>query len=445
MPVANLRGKVAGLVVFTIVASAAFLVFVVKAGVQMPFGKSAYVVHLRVPDAATLVTNADVRAAGVNIGHVTSVEPSRSGVAVVAVAIDRKDAPLALDTRARVRLKTVLGESYLSLTPGTGARGTVPDGGWLPGTNVDDQVQLDQILDVFDRSTRGRLRRDLVGLGSALDGHGADLNQTFAGLEPTTGDGRPVMRMLARQRDELARVVGNTSQLFRTLADRRAALQGLVRDLDTSARAAAARDEALGETVRRLPATLRDIKGAADRLGTFGTVARPVLADLATGATRLTPSVRNLGPAATSTSRLLRRLPQLTARANPLLQQLRGFAKAAPPLTAALPRLLCQANPILDYLAPFHREAGAFFANVSMVNDATDQLGRNPITVIPSFDANAIRTFNGLAPKTVDSLLKATGFSTFYHSMAYNPYPKPGDVSSPQPWDGKVPDVKAAC
>ena len=444
MRVDHLRRKVTGLVLFSLLATAMFMVFVVKAGVKPPFASDPYEVSLKVPNAATLVGNADVRAAGVLIGAVKAVEPTRDGSAQLRIAIKDDYAPLPRDTRARVQLKTVLGESYLALSPGTGAAGDVPNGGSLAGTNVDDQVQLDEILDAFDHATRKRLKADLSNLGTALDGRGEDLNRTFEGLEPLFADGKPLLAMLARQRGQLARAMGNTSQLFEVLGRRRAGLTTLVRELDRTATAAAGRDRAIAATVRALPRTLAGVRRAADALGTFGDAATPVLADLVTGAQELTPSLRALGPAATSARRLLEGLPALTRRADPMLVALKSFSKAAPQLTAEIPNLACQINPALDYLAPYRKETGAFFSNVSMVNDVVDQIGRNPIMVVASFDANAVRTANNVAPATVEKLLKAGGLGV-YKQMQYNPYPKPGDLHDPQPWDGKVPQVAATC
>jgi len=444
MSARNRGAKAFGLAIFTAIAIASFLVLVVKAGVEMPLSGERYEVRVQVPNAATLVSNADVRAAGIVIGHVTKVEPTRSGAADLTVSIDDDHAPLARDTRARVQLKTVLGESYLALNPGTGANGTVENGGLLPRSNIDEQVQLDEILDAFDSATRGRLRKDIVGLGASLNGRGDDLNRALAGLEPTFEEGRPVMTMLARQQEQVARVVTNTNVVLGTLAERKRSLQSLTRSLETTARTAAERDKSIAGIVRTLPATLRNVRIAAGGLERFGDAATPVLTDLTEAAGPLTTSLRALTPAASATRRLLVGLPKLTQRANPLLGRLRTFAKQAPALTREIPSLLCQTNPILDYLAPYHREAGSFFANVGMSNDAGDQLGRNPITVVAGVDANALRMFDGLAPNLVDQLLDATGVEVF-KQMQYNPYPKPGSLLSPQPFDGKVPEVKATC
>lgn len=445
MPVEHLPRKIAGLLIFSIVAALAFSVFVIKAGVRLPFTGGQYEFAVDVPNASTLVSNADVRAGGVLIGHVEAVEPTKAGAAHIKVALQEKYAPIPRDTRARVQLKTVLGESYLALNPGSGATGNLPDGGQLSSANVDDQVQLDDILSSFDEPTRARLQGDIRTLGDSLDGHGEDLNRTFAGLEPTFSNGRPLMQALAAQRGELAHVVANTSTLFATLVDRRTNLANLVRQLDTAAAAAAARDRAISATVHALPATLANTRQAAAALGRLGTVGRPVLRDLTSGTGALTPSLRDLAPSAAAARGLLDKLPALTAKANPLLTQLTAFAKAAPALTGELPKLTCQLTPALAYLAPYNKEAGAFFSNVAMVNDVVDQIGRNPIRVVAAVDPNAIRIGDNAAPDTVNKLVKATGLDVLAKPMQYNPYPKPGDLQKPKPWDGKVPQVPSTC
>jgi phospholipid/cholesterol/gamma-HCH transport system substrate-binding protein len=443
MPVTRLKPKIAGLLLFSLISIAMFSVFYFKAGGSSPFSGALYKVAFVSSDAAGLVPNADVRAAGVNVGHVLSVTANRDGSATVWIAIDRPTAPLASNSLVRIRLKTPLGEAYVAITPGQGAAGALPSGSMLPSQDTISQVQLDQILSVFDSATRRRLRGDLRDLSLGLHGRGPDLNQTLAAAAPTFEQGQLALGVLARQRNQLAGVIANTSTLMNSLASRSSSLQQLIADVNVTAHAAAARDLSIARTVQVLPDTLRRITAVAGDLRPFGDIAAPVLANLTSGATALTPALRELAPASAAGTALLQGLPALVTHANPLLRSLRHFASVAPRLTRSIPGLLCELNPMLGYLDPFRADIGSFFAGVSMVNDAADDFGRNPIAVFPTVDTNSLRFGNGLLAKSTETVLRALGIP--YEPMQYNPYPKPGTVASPQPFDGHVPTVASAC
>ena len=79
------------------------------------------------PEAATLAEEADVRMAGVNVGKVKTKELDAGGArTIVEIQIDEPYAPIPKDTRAILRQKTLLGETYLELTPGNSRRGHAP-------------------------------------------------------------------------------------------------------------------------------------------------------------------------------------------------------------------------------------------------------------------------------------------------------------------------------
>src|SRR3954451_18859465 len=95
-----------------------FTLFVWKSfGGTTPFNAHGYEVHILFgSEASQLSPNADVRISGVRVGKVISVV--RRGLGADAlVEIDEKYAPLPKDTLAIVRFKTLLGETFVGLTP----------------------------------------------------------------------------------------------------------------------------------------------------------------------------------------------------------------------------------------------------------------------------------------------------------------------------------------
>ena len=66
------------------------------------------------------------------------------------IELDSRYAPMPSDARAILRQKTLLGETYVELTPGSADAEPVPEGGTLPESQVSPTVQLDEIFRTFD-------------------------------------------------------------------------------------------------------------------------------------------------------------------------------------------------------------------------------------------------------------------------------------------------------
>src|SRR5947209_16783303 len=86
-------------------------------GGALPGYPKGYRFHASFTQASNLVDRADVRIAGVNVGRVVAVAP-RGPRADATIEIDPRYAPIASDARAILRQKTLLGETFVALTPG---------------------------------------------------------------------------------------------------------------------------------------------------------------------------------------------------------------------------------------------------------------------------------------------------------------------------------------
>lgn len=439
MRVQHIGLKIAALAVFAAVCSAIFVYLYTSAGGRLPLS-NPYRVGAAVPNAFQLVPNADVRQAGVKIGRVVSID-GNADAAQVKLELDRDQAPIYRDTRLMVRTKTLVGENYLDLRPGTPRAGAVPEGGTLPLRNAQDAVQLDQILSALDGRTRASVRRNLRELGVGVGGAGPELNRLFGAARPTVADGGRLMAILRAQRVQVARLVDDTGAVMQAFGDRTADVRSLARSAKATAVAVAGRDQRLRETIDELPATLRRARSASARLGRFSVRAAPVVRDLRLAARDLGPVVRDLEPTARDARQVLVALQPLLLRMDPLLGRLRTFTTAARPLVPSLDALLRQLSPALAYLAPYRREFGAFFANVGSANDTRDAVGQIA-RVHPQVSEASGSTLQPEAKKALDAILKA-GLATRAHVIGTNPYPKPGGVAEPKPFDGSYPRVQA--
>ena len=148
-------GRIAAMVVFALSCFGLLLFLWLSFGGSVPFKPKGYRVTASFAEASQLATEADVRISGVPVGRVKAIEPdARTGRSLVVLQLDSRYAPLPSDARAILRQKTLLGETYVELTPGTAGAPPVPDGGRLADGRVSDTVELDEVLRTFDPRTR---------------------------------------------------------------------------------------------------------------------------------------------------------------------------------------------------------------------------------------------------------------------------------------------------
>src|ERR687890_724248 len=101
-------------------------------GGSIPLKPKGYRFVASFSEATQLAQEADVRISGVPVGKVKTIEPDkRTGRSDVVIQLDTRYAPLPSDAKAILRQKTLLGETYVELTPGTSGAPTIPEGGSL--------------------------------------------------------------------------------------------------------------------------------------------------------------------------------------------------------------------------------------------------------------------------------------------------------------------------
>lgn len=439
MSVARPGPKIAGLLLFTAVCVGIFLYLFQAAGGKLRLS-SPYQVTVEVPNAFQLVQNADVRRAGVKIGVVNDIK-SDGRIARVDIELEDDQAPLYRNARALVRTKTLVGENYLELEPGTPAAGEIADGGRLPVGRAEDAVQLDQILSAMDARTRAAVRANLQNIGGGLRRRGTDLNRLLGALRPTVETGGNALAVLDRQRGAVAGIVRNTGAVMQAIGDRRQDVRTLATSARRTAQAVAARDDRVRELFAELPSTLEQTSRSATRLGAFSNRATPVARDLRAAARDLGPVVADLGPTAVGARNLLRELGPALTVADPLLQELGDFSGAAAPAVGALDDFLRQADPALSYLKRYDRELAAFFSNVGSALDTRDAVG-NVARVHLLADERSFGGLSASAKKALDALIAAGGLTGVRHSGT-NTYPAPGTVGRPQDGGGTYPRLQS--
>ena len=154
-------------------------------GGSTPFTPAGYRFHVLFAQGTNLAPNNDVRISGVPVGKVVAVRP-RGQLTDATIQLDSSHVPLPSDARAILRTKTLLGETFVALTPGTPRAPKLPDGGTLPVAQVAPTQQLDQVLSTFDPPTRRAFQRLVSELSLATAGRGPDLSAALADAQPAT-------------------------------------------------------------------------------------------------------------------------------------------------------------------------------------------------------------------------------------------------------------------
>jgi phospholipid/cholesterol/gamma-HCH transport system substrate-binding protein len=322
-------------------------------GGPVPLKPQGYRVQVAFPEATTLATEADVRIAGVSVGKVRKLAPDEGRNRTLAtIELEREFAPLQQGTRAMLRQKTLLGETYVELAPGGGAR-SLPEGGRLAGGRVADTVQLDEIFDSLDPATRQAFRTWQQDLAKGIGGppaRGRDFNDALGTLPGFAADGNDVLSVLASQSGALQRLVKNTGVTFDALTENEQQLRTLITSSKRVFDATASRNDALAESIRIFPTFLDESKATFARLQRFSSDTRPLVQDLRPVARDLKPTLADVRALAPDLERFFRDLDPLITASKTGLPAAREVLEGAGPLLARMHPFLGQLNPMLQYM-----------------------------------------------------------------------------------------------
>jgi virulence factor Mce-like protein len=314
-----------------------FALLLTKLHLPAPWA-STYQLHVAAADVTGVQPGNEVRIAGVQVGHVTSVSLN-DGTPVLGLSIDPKYRPVYRNARVEIRPNTPLQDMYLDIVSrGTRAAGAIPDGGELAAAHTQPSVQIGQVIDIFDASVRPRVTATVNALGQGLGDHGAQLRQALVELAPFLGVAQRFARETAIRRLETRRLVHNFALLSGELANRTNELHGLIRDGATTMERLASVERPLGAFIDQLPPTLRELP--------------PAFAAVNATAAQLDPAARSLLPVADALAPALAALEQLSPTAQRALAALdRTFpgltrlVRATEPLSTRLGRSFSLLRP----------------------------------------------------------------------------------------------------
>jgi virulence factor Mce-like protein len=342
-------------------------------GGPTPFKAKPYEIEIPFKEATQLAQQSDVRISGVSVGKVQDIVLGPNGSEAVAkVDIEDKYGPLPADTRAILRTKTLLAETYIELTPGDRNGPKLPDGGTLPPAQVAESVQLDEIFRTFDPRTRAAFQSWQQEAALAIEGRGQDLSYAFGQLEPTFTQLDRVFRVLDSQRLAVNRLFRNGATSLAALRGRQGELAGLIRNSNVVFTTTADRDRDIEALFRAFPTFQDESRQTVSRLRSFAEDADPVMKQLVPVAEQLSPTLVALAKLAPQAKGFFKGLRPVIKRAPtgfPAARKL--FRDQFPPLLRAVDPFLRNLNPVVTGLGLYRRELAATAGNVAAMTNAT--------------------------------------------------------------------------
>jgi phospholipid/cholesterol/gamma-HCH transport system substrate-binding protein len=174
-------------------------------------------------EAGGLAEGDDVRVAGVKVGQVSGVDLDGDHVRVDFRITE--DAAFGTETGASIRLKTLLGEKYVSLEP-------AGDGQMGPGSEIpiDRTVSVYDVVTAFSDLTEVNEGIDTDLLAQQLDVMATEFRDTPEEVQASLDGLSRLSQTIASRDAELAQLLASSREVTAVLAGRDAELELLVDD-----------------------------------------------------------------------------------------------------------------------------------------------------------------------------------------------------------------------
>jgi virulence factor Mce-like protein len=388
--------KVVTMVLFALSCAGLLLFLWLSFGGTIPFNPQGYRIRVSFQSAGQLATQADVRIAGVTVGKVIDKSLDPNGNRTFAtLQIQNKYAPIRSDARAILREKTILGETYVEMSPGSPNAKPVPDGGLLRRGEVQPAVQLDEVFNALDPATRKAFQVWQQQLALSVKGNDQNLNNVLGNLPQFAADATDILRVLDVEHSAVVRLVQNGGTVFSALSQDQSALRNLVTSAGTTFRTTAANNNALAATFKVFPTFLTETKATMTRLKAFSLDTDPLAKALLPVASDLGPTLHSVQVLSPDLRRLFVNLGPLITVSKTGLPGIRDVLLGAKPLLGSLGPFLEQLNPILTWLSLHQQLVSDFISN------GAAGLAAKTVSVGGGGVGHYLRQFSPVGPETL--------------------------------------------
>jgi phospholipid/cholesterol/gamma-HCH transport system substrate-binding protein len=356
--------RVITMVLFALSCVGLLLFLWLSFGGTIPLGAQGYRFNVAFPSAQDLATQADVRIAGVSVGKVVGTQLAPQGNRTEAtIQLASQYAPIRRDTRAILRTKTILGETYVQLIPGPPTGPTVPDGGTLANSQVLPTTTLSDIYNAFDPTTRHAFQVWQQQLAKAINGNDQNLNDVLGNLPAFAADATDILQVLDVQHLATVSLLQNGGTVFGALGQDQTALRNLITSAETTFATTAANNNALAKTFEVFPTFLNEAKATMAKLQTFSVNTDPLIRELIPVAQQLKPTLHSVEVLSPPLRHFFTNLGPLITVSKTGLPAVSEILTGASPTLAALGSFLEQLNPILGWLSEHQQLTSDFISN----------------------------------------------------------------------------------
>ena len=348
-------------------------------GGPVPLKPHGYRFHASFLEATQLAQEADVRISGVNVGKVKTIDLSDDGRTDAEIELNNQYAPIPQDSRAILRQKTLLGETYVELTPGSNTAPDIPEGGKLETAQVAPTVELDEILRAFDKPTREAFQVWQQDLGKGIEGQGAGFSEFLGVLPAFAEDTNKVVKILNSQERAVREGIKNTGVVFDALTERGDQLSQWIDNSNELLRTTARRDDSIRALFRAFPTFIDESSTTLRALGAYAENTEPLLRQLMPAGKQLSSFLIQASAISDNFNQFFIGLNRVIPASVKGLPASSRFLDDTRNLFAQLDPFLRNFNPFFEYLAMFKREIAAMLANDTAVTQATDQIGQDRV------------------------------------------------------------------
>jgi phospholipid/cholesterol/gamma-HCH transport system substrate-binding protein len=374
-------------------------------------------------DTEALPTKQPVLIRGVPVGRTTAVEYDREGsTATVTFTVDEEFGPVNADASVTIGERTLLGDAYLNLDPGTEGAGELASGERVKALA---SVDFDEAFDFLDAKGRRHASSVIETLDQATrsESSGLELNDTLGELGRTVSELRDLTDALHGQEEEIAGLVGDSATVLAELGARERAVRQIVVSGRAALEALAANTAGLERGVAELPGVLRTGTSALAGARPLLREARPLVREVRAAAPDLAPAIADLGPLMSDTVEITSALSGL-----PTLRKLLRVVTLTGPAVPSLEDAARNLVPVLRYAAPRINGITSFFSNMASATAHEDRSGAWARFAILFEVGELLDVPLNATCEPEDDVRVNVG-------LCQNAYPAPGDADDNEPYE----------
>jgi phospholipid/cholesterol/gamma-HCH transport system substrate-binding protein len=379
----------------------------------LPF-RPTTLVRAEFDDLHSLEVNDDIRENSLRIGRVSAVSVI-GNKAVVTMELDGHP-QVYRDARAEIWDVSALAAKFVELEPGTAAAGPIGDE-VIPTSRTVSSVDLYQLLNVFDPTTRVAFAGFMQQFGGGTAGHSDDLHD-FLGVSPDVlHNVGTISGDIASPQFDLASLISSSDRLVTHFQGREQQISELVRQTNTTFQALVTNNGAgLHNTLAKAPGTLAALRPALDSLNAPLGDTQVAMTTLRPGGGALGSATPNLRGFLVDSIPVSHQVPDFDDSAKPAVSDLIDTMHDARPLAPMATDAFDYLHTPLGVLAPYGPEIGQWLTRMhSFVGQgAQDGTRYAHLAVAPGnnvFTGGIVRNNGGVAP------------------VLYDAYPKPGQAA----------------